>query len=122
MLDTKLPEQDNVPEDIWTLIKQLRIRDLVNAVKQVVVDDFQHLVNVARGRPLNLETVTLLFKEFVKSRTGRTTLITLAVVVCIILVVYPMAVASPFLATMGFTSTGPAAGKRLDSDLLFFGR
>ncbi|KAG9698874.1 SGNH hydrolase, partial [Aureobasidium melanogenum] len=27
MLDTELPDQDNVSEDIWTRIKQLRIRD-----------------------------------------------------------------------------------------------
>ncbi|KAG9893935.1 SGNH hydrolase, partial [Aureobasidium melanogenum] len=110
MSEIKLYEQDDVPEDIWTLVKQLRIRDLVNAIKQIVLNDFQHLVNVARGRPLNLETVTLLFKEFVKTRTGCATLVTLAVVVGIILLVYPLAVASPFLATMGFTSAGPAAG------------
>ncbi|KAG9512943.1 hypothetical protein KCV07_g9095, partial [Aureobasidium melanogenum] len=110
MLDTKLPDQDNVPEDIWTLIKQLRIRDLVNAIKQIDLNDFQHLVNVARGRPLNLETVILLSKEFVKTRTGCATLVALAVVVGVILLVYPLAVASPFLAAVGFTSAGPAAG------------
>ncbi|KAG9588715.1 hypothetical protein KCU77_g12248, partial [Aureobasidium melanogenum] len=110
MLDTKLPDQDNVPEDIWTLIKQLRIRDLVNAIKQIVLNDFQHLVNVARGRQLNLETVILLFKEFVKTRTGCAILVALAVAVGIVLLIYPMAAASPFLTTIGFTSAGPAAG------------
>lgn len=120
MLDTKLPDQDNVPEDIWTLIKQLRIRDLVNAIKQIDLNDFQHLVNVARGRPLNLETVILLSKEFVKTRTGCATLVALAVVVGVILLVYPLAVASPFLAAVGFTSAGPAAGKILNSNLHLF--
>ncbi|KAH0348892.1 hypothetical protein KCU83_g5926, partial [Aureobasidium melanogenum] len=108
MLDTELPDQDNVSEDIWTRIKQLRIRDLVNAIKQIVLNDFQHLINVARGRQLNLETAILLFKEFVKTRTGCAILITLAVVIGITLFVYPMAVASPFLTTIGFTSAGPA--------------
>ncbi|KAH0368134.1 SGNH hydrolase, partial [Aureobasidium melanogenum] len=104
MSEIKLHEQDNVPVDIWTLIKQLRIRDLVNAIKQIVLDDFQHLVNVARGRALNLETFTLLFKEFVKTRTGCATLVTLAVVFGIITFI-----TIPFLESLGFISTGPAS-------------
>lgn len=115
MADTKppAPEHDGAPEDPWTLIKQLRIRDLVNAIKQITLDDFQHLANVARGRPLNLETFTFLWKGFIKMRTGCAILIAVAVVVCIILLVYPMVVASPFLAGLGFTNAGPAAGEML---------
>ncbi|KAI4740701.1 hypothetical protein E4T50_08853 [Aureobasidium sp. EXF-12298] len=112
MADTKFAdtEQDGLPEDLWTLIKQLRIRDLVNAIKQIALDDFQHLANVARGRPLNLDTFTLLCKEFVKTRTGRTILTVVAVVVCIILLVYSMKIVAPFLFALGFTNVGPAAG------------
>jgi hypothetical protein len=115
MADTKFaePDQDGAPEGLWTLIKQLRIRDLVNAIKQITLDDFQHLANVARGRPLNLETFTLLCKEYSKTRTGCATLITVAIVVCTIILVYPMAVTSPFLNSLGFTDVGPAAGKTL---------
>jgi hypothetical protein len=115
MADTKFaePEQDDAPEGLWTLTKQLRIRDLVNAIKQIVFDDFQHLANVARGRPLDLETFTLLCKEFVKTRTGCAILIVVAVVVCIILLVYSMEIAAPFLVALGFTNVGPAAGKTL---------
>jgi hypothetical protein len=116
MADTKFsePEQDGAAEDLWTLIKQLRIRDLVVAIKQIALSDFQHLANVARGRPLDLETFTLLCKEFVKTRTGCTILTVVAVVVCIILLVFAIKVAAPFLAAYGFTSAGPAAGKTLD--------
>ncbi|KAI4730228.1 hypothetical protein E4T49_02144 [Aureobasidium sp. EXF-10728] len=97
-------------EDMWTLLKQLRICDFLTAIKQVVLGDFQRLVNVTKGRPLNFETVALLFKESIKTRTGLTALNIFAVVVCIILLVYPMAIASPFLSAAGFTDAGPAAG------------
>lgn len=121
MADTKFaePEQDGAPEDLWTLIQQLRIRDLVNAMKQITLDDIQHLTNVDRGRPLNLETFTLLCKEYSKTRTGCATLTTIAIVVCTIILVYPMVVASPFLNGLGFTDVGPATGKTLDINSSF---
>jgi hypothetical protein len=108
------PEQDNVLENLWTHVERLQIQDLVNAINQIVLDDFQYLADVAKDQPLNLETFTLLCKEFIKTHTGCAILTTVAVVVCIIILVYPMAVASPFLAGLGFTNAGPAAGKTSD--------
>lgn len=34
-----------------------------------------------------------------------------ALVVCIVMLVYPMSVAAPFLGALGFTHAGPATGK-----------
>ena len=56
----------------------------------------------------------MLFDEAMKTRTGHVTLIALAaaaLVVCIVMLVYPMSVAAPFLGALGFTHAGPAAGK-----------
>ncbi|THV91050.1 hypothetical protein D6D26_09216 [Aureobasidium pullulans] len=114
MSRSKSPQPDDTPESIWTLIKQLRFRDLINAIKQTVIDDFQHLANVARGRKLSFETVALLVTEFVKTRTGRAIIIALVVVafvVTVVILIYPMRVAAPFLGALGFTHAGPAAGK-----------
>ncbi|THV64432.1 hypothetical protein D6D28_09910 [Aureobasidium pullulans] len=120
MSRSKSPQPDDTPESIWTLIKQLRFRDLINAIKQTVIaikqtviDDFQHLANVARGRKLSFETIALLVTEFVKTRTGRAIIIALVVVafvVAVVILVYPMCVAAPFLGALGFTHAGPAAG------------
>jgi hypothetical protein len=66
MADTKFsePEQDGAPEAPWTLIKQRRIHDLINAIKQTVVDDFQRIINLARDRPSTLADFTALNKDF----------------------------------------------------------
>jgi hypothetical protein len=113
MADTTLPEEGMVPENLWTLIKQLRICDLAIAIKQIVLDAFKHLTNVTKGRSSNLETSTLLCKEFVKTRTGYAVLTAVAVVVYTILSIYFMSLALPFLDGLNFVSTEPAAGKLL---------
>jgi len=113
MADTKLldPEQDVVAEDLWTLVKQLGVRGLVNAIKQITSDDFQHLANVARGRPLNLETFTLLCKKFIKTRTGRTLLRAVTAIICTIIFSFcATKLPSPIPAGLRVIR-GPAAGK-----------
>ncbi|CAD0092972.1 unnamed protein product [Aureobasidium mustum] len=119
MPDTKRPGQDNVSEDVWTLFKQLRIDNLVDAIKETTFSDFEHLTSIVKGRELNLETFTLLISEANKTRTGKAMRTTIGLAVCVVLFVYPMAIVSPFLATLGFTNAGPAAGKKLHLDLLY---
>ncbi|KAH0287714.1 hypothetical protein M436DRAFT_50941 [Aureobasidium namibiae CBS 147.97] len=114
MADTKLldAEQDVAAEDLWTLVKQLRVRDLVNAIKQITSDDFQHLANVARGRPLNLETFALLCKEFIKTRTGLALLSAVIAIICTIVIsVYATQLPSPVSAGLRLMKAGPSAGK-----------
>ena len=89
------------------------IDNLIDAIEETVFGDFEHLANIAKERELNLETFDLVISEAVKTRTGKAMLITTGLVVCIVLVLHPMAVVSPFLATLGFTEAGPAAGKML---------
>lgn len=115
MADTKLPEQDDGPEHPWTLVKQLRMRDLVNAIKQIELDDFQHLASIARGRPSNLETYTLLCKEFIKTRTGRAILSVVTAIVCctIFISAYSTKLLLPLLAGLHLIHAGPAPGKML---------
>lgn len=113
MSDIKLHEQDNDPEGISTLVKQLKIRDLISAVKQIGLGDFRHLANVARGRQLNFNTFTLLFKEVIKTRTGRTAIVVIAIAVGMIVSVHLEVTTTPFLKSLGLTSTGPSSGKML---------
>lgn len=113
MADAKLldPEQDVAPEDLWTLVKQLRVRDLVNAIKQITSDDFQHLASIARGRPMNLETYTLLFMELIKARTGRALLSAVTAIICTIIFSFcATKPPSPIPAGLRLIR-GPAAGK-----------
>jgi hypothetical protein len=114
MADDNAPEQEVAPENLWTHVKELEIHDLVNTINEIAVNDFQHLADVAKDQPLHLETFAMLCKEFIDTCTGRAILTTVAVVVCIIILVYPMAIASPFLGGLGFTSVGPAAGTTPD--------
>lgn len=113
MSDIKLHQQDNEPEGILPLVKQLRIRDLTSAIKQIPLGDFRHLTNVAKGRQLNFDTFTLLLQEAIKTRTGRTVTVTIAIAVGIIVQVYPKVAATTFLKSLGFASTKPASGKML---------
>jgi len=121
MADTKPsdPEQDVVFEDLWTLIKQLRVRDLVNAIKQITSDDFQHLASIARGRPSNLETYTLLCKELIKTRTGCALLSAATAIICTIVIsVYATQLPSPVSAGLRLIKAGPTAGKAPSPNIL----
>jgi hypothetical protein len=64
---------------------------------------------------LSLKTFAIFCKESIKTRTGCSLLTTVAVVVCVILLVYPMLVIMPFLRGLGFTSVEPTAGKMFES-------
>lgn len=109
------PEHDGAADDLWTLIKQLRMRDLVDAIKRITLDDFQHFTNVARGRSLNFETSTLLCKEFIKTRTGCVVLgAVIATISTVIISVYSAEHPPLLLAALRLINAGPAAGKALD--------
>jgi hypothetical protein len=95
---------------IKTLVSQLKIQDLVNAIRTVTMNDIERVSNVARGRELNVDTMKLLFEEATKLHNTGNAMIAIGLVICVILLIFPMAVTTPFLATLGFTSVGPAAG------------
>jgi hypothetical protein len=108
MADTKFSEseQDCAPEDLWTLIKQLRIYDLVIAIQQTVLDDIQRIINLARDRPFTLADFTSLNKEFFEMCEDLSIFTALTSVICTILLFY--------LGILAWSSlTGPAAGKTL---------
>jgi hypothetical protein len=108
MADTKFsePEQDGAPEAPWTLIKQRRIRDLIKAIKQTVLDDFQRIINLARDRPFTLADFTALNKDFFEMCEDLSIFSALTSVICTIFSIYLGIFAWSFLA-------GPAAGKTL---------
>lgn len=112
--ENKSSEPENVPEHICALFHQLNPEHIINGIKKTVSGDIEHLFDMARSRELNAGTIIMLFDEAMKTRTGHVTLIALAaaaLVVCIVMLVYPMSVAAPFLGALGFTHAGPAAGK-----------
>ncbi|TIA58972.1 hypothetical protein D6C76_10540 [Aureobasidium pullulans] len=111
--ENKSSEPENVPEHICALFHQLNPEHIINGIKKTVSGDIEHLFDMARSRELNAGTIIMLFDEAMKTRTGHVTLIALAaaaLVVCIVMLVYPMSVAAPFLGALGFTHAGPAAG------------
>ncbi|KAI5242692.1 esterase [Aureobasidium subglaciale] len=116
-MPTTAPANPSKPHDVrkklWALVKQRRIRDLVTAIKEIVRGDIQHLAAITAGRKLNFKTFVLVCNEAGKTHTGCVAVITLAVdavVACIVVTVYPWAVATPLLNALGFTGAGPAAG------------
>lgn len=102
---------DNVLGETRALISQLKPHDTIEAIKTVTLKDLQHLAAIARDRPLNAETVKMLFEEAMKTHSVGTTAIAAALVIYIIIVCFPLAAVTPFLAALGFTSVGPAAGE-----------
>ncbi|KAI5198141.1 hypothetical protein E4T39_06887 [Aureobasidium subglaciale] len=116
-MTTSTPASPSKPHDVrknlWTLIKQRRLRELITAIKQIVCGDIQHLANIAAGRKLNFKTFVVVGNEVGKTHTGCVAVVTLAlvaVIACIVVTVYPWAVATPLLNALGFTGAGPAAG------------
>jgi hypothetical protein len=108
MADTKFsePEQDGAPEDLWTLVKQLRICDLVNAIKQIVLDDLQRIFNLARDRPFTLADFTSLNKDYLEMCEHLSIVTAITSMIGYILLFY--------LGILAWSSfTGPAAGTTL---------
>ncbi|THX92714.1 hypothetical protein D6D03_10360 [Aureobasidium pullulans] len=106
-------EPEDVPEKICALFKQLNPEHIINSIKEVVLGDIEHLVKMADDRELDASTIIMLFDEAMKTRTGKATIIALnaaALVVCIVMIVFPLPTAAPVLGALGFTEAGPAAG------------
>jgi len=99
-----------LPDGLHKLFTQVNLEDITKAITNVTLADFTHLINTAKGRELNAETVTKLYEEASKLHGAGTTLMAAALVMLVIIFCFPMAVATPFLTALGFTNIGPAAG------------
>jgi hypothetical protein len=102
-----------LPEVLRDLFAKVKLEDITDAIRNVTLADFTHLINQAKGRELNSETITNLFEEARKLPGVGTTLMAAALVIFVIMFCFPMAAATPFLTLLGFTNIGPAAGMNL---------
>lgn len=110
----------NLPPWLRDLIKNVNLADMTKAITNVTLADFKHLIDTAKGRELNADTVKKLFDEAKKLPGAGTVLTAAALVVSVIIFCFPMALATPFLSALGFTSIGPAAGKYTYASFLLY--
>lgn len=106
-----------LPDGLHKLFTQVNLEDITKAITNVTLADFTHLINTAKGRELNAETVTKLYEEASKLHGAGTTLMAAALVMFVIIFCFPMAVATPFLTALGVTNIGPAAGTDVHKSL-----
>jgi hypothetical protein len=99
-----------LPDGLRELFANVNLEDIAKAIKNVTLDDFTHLFNIAKGRELNAETITNLYEAARKLPGVGTTLMAAALVIFVIIFCFPMAAATSFLTALGFTNFGPAAG------------
>jgi hypothetical protein len=100
----------NIPDSLRDLFANVKLEDLTSAIKNITLADFTHLIDVAKGRELNAETITKLYEEASKLNGAGSALMAAALVILIIIFCFPMAAATPVLTFLGFTNIGPAAG------------
>jgi hypothetical protein len=106
----------SLPEGLHELFAKVNLTDITDAIKNVTLADFTHLMDFAKGRELNVETITKLYEEARELPGAGSTLMAAALVILIVIFCFPMAAATPFLSLLGFTNIGPAAGmKRLQA-------
>lgn len=99
-----------LPEVLREVFAKVKLEDITDAIRNVTLADFTHLIDLAKGRELNGETITKLYEEARKLPGVGTALMAAALVIFVIMFCFPMAAATTFLTLLGFTSIGPAAG------------
>lgn len=99
-------------EWLGQLFTQVNLENITQAMKNITLADFTHLINMARGQGLNATTVTKLYGEASKLSGAGTALITAALVIAVIAFCFPMAAAAAlFLTPLGFTMNNIAAAE-----------
>jgi hypothetical protein len=104
----------SLPEGLRELFAKVDLTDITNAMENITLTDFNHLMDFAKGRELNAETITKLYEEATKLPGVGTALMAAALVVFVIMFCFPMAAATPVLTMLGFTNIGPAAGMNVN--------
>lgn len=99
-----------LPDALHKLFTQVNLEDMTKAVTNVTLADFTHLIDVAKGRELNTETITKLYEEASKLHGAGSALMAAALVIFVVIFCFLMAAATPLLTALGFTNIGPAAG------------
>jgi hypothetical protein len=107
-----------LPDGLREVFANVNLEDITKAITNVTLADFTHLIDVAKGRELNADTITKLYEEASKLHGAGSALMAAALVILIVIFCFPMAVATPFLAALGFTNIGPAAGMRCTHALI----
>lgn len=100
-----------LPEWLHQLFTQVNLEDITQAMKNITLADFTHLINVAKGQELNAATITKLYEEASKLSGAGTALFTAALVIAVIAFCFPMTAAALFLTPLGFTMNNIAAGE-----------
>ncbi|KAG9598456.1 hypothetical protein KCU77_g9926, partial [Aureobasidium melanogenum] len=100
-----------LPEWLGQLFTQVNLEDITQAMENITLADFTHLINIARGQELNADSVTKLYEEASKLSGAGTALISAALVIAVIAFCFPMAAAALLLTPLGFTMNNIAAGE-----------
>lgn len=100
-----------LPEWLGQLFAQVNLEDITQAMKNITLADFIHLINIAKGQEFNTTTVIKLYEEASKLSGAGTALFTAALVIAVIAFCFPMAATALFLTPLGFTMNNIAAGK-----------
>ncbi|KAI4736069.1 hypothetical protein E4T50_13427 [Aureobasidium sp. EXF-12298] len=97
-----------LPDSLRELFANVNLEDITKAITNVTLTDFNHLINVAKGRELNTDTVIKLYEEASKVHGAGSALMAAGLVISVISFCFPMAALSPISTALGFVGYGIA--------------
>lgn len=100
----------DLPEWLHKLFTEVNLEGITQAMTNVTLKDFTHLVDFVKGRELNADTITKLFEEANKLSGAGTAFAAACLVFSVIHICFPWALAAPFLNMIGFTVANLAPG------------
>ena len=100
----------DLPEWLHKLFTEVNLEGITQAMTNVTLKDFTHLVDFVKGRELNADTITKLFEEANKLSGAGTAFAAACLVFSVIHICFPWALTAPFLNMIGFTVANLAPG------------
>ncbi|KAI5198160.1 hypothetical protein E4T39_06877 [Aureobasidium subglaciale] len=95
----------DLPEWLHELLTQVDLQKITQAMTNISLHDFQRLAGFAKDRELNAETIKKLYEEAAKLSGAGTALTAAALVIAVIFLCFPWALASPLLTMLGFSTS-----------------
>ncbi|THW84701.1 hypothetical protein D6D15_08639 [Aureobasidium pullulans] len=111
----------DLPEWLHKLFTEVNLEGITQAMTNVTLKDFTHLVDFVKGRELNADTITKLFEEANKLSGAGTAFAAACLVFSVIHICFPWALAAPFLNMIGFTVTNLAPASIVSAFQSIFG-
>ena len=93
----------DLPEWLHKLFTEVNLEGITQAMANVTLKDFTHLVDFVKGRELNADTITKLFEEANKLSGAGTAFAAACLVFSVIHICFPWALAAPFLNMILFS-------------------